>query len=175
MKCNHKNDGHNSLKYALSSFSSFQFSHSVLSDCLRSHGLQHARTPRPSPTPGVYSNSWPLSQWCHPTISSSVIPFSSHLQPFPASGSFQMSWYFASGGQSVDVQPQHQSFRWIFRTDFLYKSNSWSSARPSGLLVSPRLAAREGQRLLLPIHNETSVLILFCNLVGSGQQASRYV
>ena len=70
---------------------------------LQPHGLQHARPPCPSPTPGVHSNSCPLSQWCHPTISSSVIPFSSRLQPFPASGSFQMSQFFASGGQSIGV------------------------------------------------------------------------
>ena len=67
----------------------FQFSHSIVSDSLQPHGLQHARPPCQSPTPGVYSNSCPLSRWCHPTISSSVIPFSS-LQSFPASGSFQM-------------------------------------------------------------------------------------
>ena len=67
------------------------------------HGLQHGRPPCPSPTPGVYSNSCPLSQWCHPTISSSVVPFSSCLQSFPASGSFQMSQLFASGGQSIGV------------------------------------------------------------------------
>ena len=70
---------------------------------LQPHGLQHARPPWPSPTPGVYSNSCPLSQWCKPTISSSVIPFSSCLQSFPASGSFQMSQFFASGGQSIEV------------------------------------------------------------------------
>ena len=69
----------------------FQFSRSVVSDSLQSHGLQHARPPRPLPTLGVYSNSYPLSWWCHPTISSSVIPFASRLQSFPASGSFQMS------------------------------------------------------------------------------------
>ena len=65
------------------------------------HGLQHARLPYPSPTPGAYSNSCPLSQWCHPTISYSVIPFSSHLQSFSASASFQMSHVFTSGGQSI--------------------------------------------------------------------------
>ena len=65
--------------------------------------LQHARPPCPSPKSGVYPNSCPLSQWCHPTISSSVIPFSYHLQSFPASGSFQMSQFFASGGQSIGV------------------------------------------------------------------------
>ena len=94
-----------------------QFSHSVVSDSLQPHGLQQARLPCPSPTLGAYSNSCPSHQWCHPTISSSVIPFSSHLQSFPASGSFPMSWIFASGGQSIQLP--HQSFQWIFRVDFL--------------------------------------------------------
>ena len=84
-------------------FYSVQFSHSVVSDSLRPHGLQHIRPPCPSPTPGVYSNSCPLTRWCHPTISSSVIPFSSGLQSFTASGSFQTSEFFASGGQSIGV------------------------------------------------------------------------
>ena len=75
---------------------SVQFSHSVMSNSLWPHGLQHTRPPCPSPTPGVYSNSCPLSRWCHPTISSSVFPFSSCLQSFPASGSFPMSQFFAS-------------------------------------------------------------------------------
>ena len=74
-----------------------------MSDSLWPHGLQHARPPCASPTPRAYSHSCPLSQWCHPTISSSVIPFSSHPQSFPASGSFQMSQLFASGGQSIGV------------------------------------------------------------------------
>ena len=101
-------------------FSSVQFSRSVASDSLRPHGLQHTRLPCPSPTPGVYSNSCPLSQWCHPTISSSVVPFSSCLQSFPAPGSFQMCQFFASGDQSIRVlEIQYQSFQWIFRTDFL--------------------------------------------------------
>ena len=86
----------------LESSHSVQFSRSVVSDCLWPHGLQHTSLPCPSPTPGAYSNSYPLSQWCHPTISSSVIPFSC-LQSFPASGSFQMSQFFASGGQSIGV------------------------------------------------------------------------
>ena len=80
-----------------------QISRSVVSDSLQPHESQHARPPCPWPTPGVYPNSCPLSQWCHPTISSSVIPFSSCLQPFPASGSFQMSQFFTSGGQSIGV------------------------------------------------------------------------
>ena len=74
-----------------------------MSDSLRPHELQHARPPCPSPTPGVYSNPCPLSRWCHPTISSSVVPFSSWPQSFPASGSLQMSQLFASGGQSIGV------------------------------------------------------------------------
>ena len=78
-----------------------QFSRSVMSDSLGLHGLQHVKLPHPSPIPGAYANSCPLSQWCHPTISSSVVPFSSHLQSFPASGSFPVSWLFASGGQSI--------------------------------------------------------------------------
>ena len=83
--------------------SSVQFSCSVASNSLLPHGLQHTRLPCPSLTPGAYPNSGPLSQWCHPTISSSVIPFSSCLQSSPASGSFQMSQLFASGGQSTGV------------------------------------------------------------------------
>ena len=84
-----------------SDFSSVQFSHSVVFDSLWPHGLQHARLPCPSLSPRVCSNSCPSSQW--PTISSSVIPFSSCLQSFPASGSFPMSQFFPSGGQSIGV------------------------------------------------------------------------
>ena len=84
-------------------FSSVQFSHSVVSDSLRPHGMELARLTCPSPTPGAYSDSRLSSRWCHPTISSSVVPFSSHLQSFPASGSFPVSQFFASGGQSIGV------------------------------------------------------------------------
>ena len=83
--------------------SSVQFCCSVLSDSLWPHWLQHTRLPCPSPTPGACSNSCPLSWWCHPTISSSVIPFSSCLQSFPAPGSFPMSQFFKSGGQSIEA------------------------------------------------------------------------
>ena len=98
---------------------SVQFSHSVVSYSLWPHGEQHNRLPCPSPTPRACSNSCPLSRWCHPNISSSVIPFSPSLLSFPASGSFPMSQFFASGGQSIGVSAQHQSFQWIFRIDFL--------------------------------------------------------
>ena len=84
-------------------FSSVQFSRSVVSNSLRPREPQHTRPPCPSPTPRVYPNSCPLSWWCHPTISSSVIPFSSCPQSFQASGSFPMIQFFASGGQSIGV------------------------------------------------------------------------
>ena len=83
--------------------SSVQFSHSIMSDSLQPHEPQHARPPCPSPTPGVHSNSRPSSRWCHPTISSSVVPFSSCPQSLPASGSFQMSQLFTWGDQSIGV------------------------------------------------------------------------
>ena len=84
-------------------FISVQFSRSVLSNSLRPHEPQHNRLPCPSPTPRVYPNPGPLSQWCHPTILSCVVPFSSCPQSFPASGSFQMIQLFASGGQRIGV------------------------------------------------------------------------
>ena len=99
--------------------SSVQLSRSVVSDSLQPHGLQHARHPCPSLTLGGYSNSCPLIRWFHRTISSSVIPFSSCPQSFPASGSFPMSQFFASGGQVLEFQLQHQSFQWISGTEFL--------------------------------------------------------
>ena len=84
-------------------FTSVQFSCSVMSNSLQPGGLQHTRPPCPSPTPGVYRKSRPLSWWYHPTISTFIVPFSSCLKSFPASGSFQMSQYFTSGGQSIGV------------------------------------------------------------------------
>ena len=89
---------------------SVQFSHSVMSDSLPPHGLQHSKIPCPSPTPRACSNSCSLSRWCHPTISSSIIPFSSCLQSFPASGSFLMSQLFASGCQSIGVSASASVF-----------------------------------------------------------------
>ena len=95
------------------------FTHSVVPNSLQAHGLQHARLSCPSPSPRVCSNWCALSQWCHPTISFSVVPFSSFPQSFPASGSFQMSQLFISGGQVLELQLQHQSFQWTPRTDLL--------------------------------------------------------
>ena len=104
----------------LQKLSSVQFSHSVVSDSLWPHGLKHVRPPCPSPTPGVYQNSCPLSWWCHPTISSSVVPFSSCPQSFPASGSF-FQWVNSSHevAKVLEFQLQHQSIQWTPRTDLL--------------------------------------------------------
>ena len=101
------------------SFSSIQFGHSVVSNSLRSHELQHARPPCSSPTPRVYPNSCPLSRWCHPAISSSVVPFSSCPQSLPASGYFPLSEFFAWGGQSIGVSASPSVLQWISRADFL--------------------------------------------------------
>ena len=122
--------------------SSVQFNCLVVSDTLRPHGLQQARLPCSSPTPGAYSNSCPSSRWCHPAISSSVVLFSSCLQSFPASGSFPMSRLFASGSQSIgasasaSVLPMNQfssvqslSHIWLFATP-------WTAARQASLSIT---------------------------------------
>ena len=100
-------------------FSSVQFSRSVMSDSSWPHKLQHARPPCPSPAPGVHPKPCLLSWWCYPTISSSVIPFSSCPQSFPASGSFQMGQLFASGGQTIEFPLHCQSFQITSRADLL--------------------------------------------------------
>ena len=110
-----------------------QFSRSVVSDSLWPHGLQHTRPPCPSPTPGVYSNSGPLSQWCHPTISSSVVPFSSHLQSFPASGSFQMNQLFVSSGQSIGASASTSVLPMNIQDWFPLKWTGWISLQSKGL------------------------------------------
>ena len=105
---------------------SVQFNFSVVSDSLQPYGLQHARLFCPSPTPRAYSNSCPLSRWCHPTISSSVVLFSSCLQ---SSGSFLMS-QLHQVAKVLEFQFQHQSFQWIVRTDFLQDGLAGSSCSP---------------------------------------------
>ena len=112
---------------------SVQFSHSVTSECLWPHALQHARLPSPSPTPGAYTNSCSLSQWCHPTTSSSVIPFSSHLQSFPASGSFPMIQFFASGGQSIGVSASASVLLMNTQDLFPLRWTGWISLHPKVL------------------------------------------
>ena len=112
---------------------SIQFSCSVVSNSLQPHGLQHTRPPCPSATPRVYPNSCPLSQWYHPTISSSVIPFSSCLQSFPASGSFPMSQFFASGGQSIGVSASTSVLSMNIQDWFPLGWTGWISLQSKGL------------------------------------------
>ena len=113
-------------------FTSVQFSRSVVSDSLQPHGLQHTRLPCPSATPGAYTNSTPSSQWCHQTISSSVIPFSS-LQFFPASGSFPMSQFFASGGQSIGTSASLSVLPMNIQDWFSLWWTGWISLQSKGL------------------------------------------
>ena len=129
------------LSYSYSScrkgrmFGSFSFS-SVAQLCLTicdPMKPQHARLPCPSPTPGVYSNSRPLSRWCHPNISSSVIPFSSHFQSFPAPGSFQMSQFFASGGQSTGASASTSVLPMNIQDWFPLGWTDWVSLQSEGL------------------------------------------
>ena len=113
--------------------SSVQFSHLVVSNSLWPHALQHARPPCPSPTPRAYSDSCPLSRWCHPTISSSVILFSSCLQPSPASGSFQMSQLFSSGGQRIGVSALASVLPLNIQDWFPLGWTAWISLQSKGL------------------------------------------
>ena len=104
-----------------------------MSDSLRPHGLQHTRLPCPSPTPRAYSNSCPLSRWCHPTISSSVIPFSSCLQSFPASRSFLVSQFFTSGDQSIGVSASASVLPMNIQDWFPLGWIGWISLQSKGL------------------------------------------
>ena len=110
-----------------------QFSHSVMSNSLQPHGLKHARLPCPSPTPGAYSKFCSSSQWCHPTISSSVIPFSSHLQLIPASGSFLVSQFFTSCGQSIGVSASTWVLPMNTQDWFPLEWTGWISLQSKGL------------------------------------------
>ena len=110
-----------------------QFSHSVMFNSLWPHGLQHARLPCPSPTPGVYSDSCLSSWWCHPTISSSVDPFSFCLQSFPESGSFPMSQFFPSGGQSIRVPASTSVLPMNTQDGFPLEWTGWISSQSKEL------------------------------------------
>ena len=114
------------------SFSSVQFSHSVVSDSVQPYGLQHTMPLCPSPTPRVYSNSCPLTQWCHPIILSSAIPFSC-FKSFPASGSFQMSQFFASGGQNIGVSASASVVPMNTQDWFPLGWTGWISLQSKGL------------------------------------------
>ena len=122
-----------------------------MSNNLQPHGLQHTRPPCPTPTPGVYSNSCPLSWWCYPTISSSVIPFSSRLQLFPASGSFPMSQLFASGGQSIGVSASTSVLRMNMQDWSPLGWMGWISLQVQGTLKS------------LLQHHSSKASILWCS------------
>ena len=113
-----------------------QFGCSVMSDSLWPHKPQHARSPCPTPTPGAHPNPCPLSQWCHPTISSSVIPFSSCPQSFPASGSFQMTQLFTSGGQSIGVSASTSVLPMNTQDWSLLEWTGWISLQSKGLSES---------------------------------------
>ena len=121
-----------STAYSISSLGSVQFSSVTQSDSLQPHELQHARPPCPSPTPWVYSNSCPLSWWCRPTISSSVIPFSC-FQSFPASGSFQMSEFSGSGDQSIGVSASTSVLPMNIQDWFPLGWTGWISLLSKGL------------------------------------------
>ena len=112
---------------------SVQFGGPVMSDSLWPHGLQHTSLPCPSPTPKACSNSCPLSQWCHPTISSSVIPFFSCLQSFPASGFFPMSQFFALSGQSIGVSASASVLPMNIQAWFPLGLTGWISLQSKGL------------------------------------------
>ena len=112
---------------------SVQFSHSVVSDFLRPHESQHTRPPFPSPSPGIHSDSCPSSWWCHATISSSVILFFSRLQSFPASGSFPVSQFFASGGQSIGASASASVLPVNIKDWFALGWTGWISLLSKGL------------------------------------------
>ena len=114
-------------------FSTLQFSHSIMSDSLQPHGLQHAKPLCPSPTPRACSNSCPLNQWCHQTISSSVLTFSSGLQSFPASGSFPMSRFFSSGSQSIGASAATLVLPMNIQDWFPLELTGWISLQSKGL------------------------------------------
>ena len=130
--------------------SSVQFTRSVMSDSLWPHGLQPAKLPCPSPTPGAYSNSCPLSWWCHPTISSSVFPFFSRLQSFLSSGSFQMSQFFTSGGQSIGVSASASVLPMNIQGWFLLGLMGLMSLQSKGLSRVPQ-------------HHSSKASILWCS------------
>ena len=121
------------ILYKLNNQLSVQFSRSVMSDSMWPQGLQHTRLPCPSPTLGAYSNSCPSNWWCHPAISSSVIPFFSCPQSFPASGSFQMSQFFTSYGQSIGVSASTSVLPMNIQNRSPLGWTGWISFQPKGL------------------------------------------
>ena len=141
-------------------FSSVQFSHSVMSDSLWPHESQHARPPCPSPTPGVYSNSCPSSQWCHPAISSSVVPFSSCPQSLPASGYFPMSQLFAWGGQSIEVSASASVLPMNTQDWSLLRWTGWISLQSKGLRrVFSNITVQKHQFFCVQLSSQSNMTI----------------
>ena len=158
------------------SFSSVQFSRSVVSNSLRPHEPQHARPPCLSPTPGVYPNSCPLSRWCHPTISSSVIPFSSCLQSFPASGSFHMSHPFAPVGQNIGVSASTSVLPMNTRDWSPLGWTGWISLQSKGLSrVSSNTTVQKHVPLVTLIFLKRSLLFPSISLHRSCRMAFFYI
>ena len=141
--------------------------YSVVSDCLWPHGLQHTRPPCPSPTPWDHPNSCPLSQWCHPTISSSVIPFSSYLQSFPASGSFQMIQFFASGGQSIAISDPETVFPMNNQDGFPLGWTGWISMQSVFQEFSPTPQFKSINSLVLIFLNNCCLRYALSSLKAS--------
>ena len=144
----------------ISQFSSVQFSRSVISDSLWPHELQHSRPPSPSPTPRVHPNPCPLSWWCHPTISSSVIPFSSYPHPFPASGSFPMSHLSASGSQSIGVSASTSVLPMDAQD---WSPLGWTGGSP----CSPRDSQESSPTPLFKSINSLALSFLYCPTLTS--------
>ena len=165
--------GHHLFITPKESYFLVQLSHSVVSNSLWPHGLQHARLPCPSPTPRAYSNSCPSSQWCHPTISSSVVPFSSCLQSFPASGSFQTSHFFPSGGWRIGVSASASVLPMNIQDWFLLGWTGWKfflGVRSFLWVHTIHIASVWYQRSLndSPSRNEPVLRLVRCRLSCSG-------
>ena len=149
-------------------FRSVQFSRSFMSDSLRPHGLQHTRLPCPSPTPGAYSNSCPSRRWCHPTLSSSVVPFSSCLQSFSASGSFPVSCFFGSGGQSIGVSASGSVLPMNLQGWFALGWTNWISLK---ILKS----IFQGTVKSLLLHHSSKASVLQCSAFFTVQLSHSYM
>ena len=148
------------VEYIFTWFSSVQLSYSVMSNSLPPHGLQHTRLSCPSPTSRAYSNSCPLHCWCHPTISSSVVHFSSRLQSFPASGSFPMSWFFASGSQSIGASASASVFPMNIQDWFPFRLTGWISLQSTGL-------SRVFSNSAVEKHQSSVLSLLYCPTLTS--------
>ena len=150
------------------------FSCSVMSSTVWPHGLQHARPPFPSPSPGACSNSCPLSRWCHPAISSSVIPFSSCLQSFPASGSFLMSQLFASGDESIGASASASVLPMGIQDQFPLGWTGWISLQSQGLSsLLQHHSSKVSILLPLPLSGELNSRLIFRKPIPTVHNSAR--